>query len=202
MSLSSEFFSATINARLEATDVYLPLDPAAQADLLNILVDPTSYVLLTLKGERFTETVKATNQQGTIIIERGLEGTTPSLHHFGTCITTVSPTVMAVVKDLICNYTCCGDEDCPCTPVAYVASSLPTGHVGQDWQGSVIFSGDLPMTAAIASAPGWMQTVQHNNSLVLSGTPDEAGTFTFSVAATNCNGTKLATQAISVTVTV
>ncbi len=107
---------------------------------------------------------------------------------------------MAVIKDLICNYSCCEDADCPCIAVTYTASSIPTGNVGKEWQGSVIFSGDLPMVAAIASAPEWMKVVQQNNALVLTGTPDAEGTFPFSVAATNCNGTKLATQALSVTV--
>lgn len=202
MALVSDYFSANINGRLESTDVYLPLNPPAEADLLNILADPASYIILTLKGERFIETVKATNQQGTIILERGLEGTTPVLHHFGTCISSVTPTILAVIKDLICNYSCCEDGDCPCTAVEYVASTLPVGHVGQAWQGSVVFSGSLPMTVAVAATPAWMHAIQHGNSVFLSGVPDMAGTFTFSAAATNCNGTNIATQALSAAVTV
>lgn len=200
MSLTSEFFSAAINARLEATDVYLPLDPAAQTDLLNILADPESYALLTLKGEQYIETVKATNQQGTIILERGLEGTQPALHHFGTCVSTVTPTVMAVIKDLICNYTCCEDDDCPCIPVEYIASAIPVGYIGQEWQGSAIFFGSLPMAIAVSMAPAWMQFTQHSNSILFSGTPDEMGDFPFSVAVTNCSGTGLVTQSLLVTV--
>lgn len=200
MSIVNSFFSAAINGKLGPQDVHLPLAPAPLADLLNILSDPDDYILLTLRGERNIETVRARNQQGTIILERGLEGTQPVLHHFGTCVSSLTPTVIAAIKDLVCNYSCCADDPCPCTPVEYVGATLPEGKVAQPWQGSVIFKGTLPMATAINGIPDWVQVVQNENSIFLTGTPDAAGTYAFSVAATNCGGTKLDTQTLEVTV--
>ncbi len=202
MPLVSDYFSAMINAKLEATDVYLPLDEAAKADLLKILADPKAYTYLTLKGEQHFETVKVINQQSTLILERAREGTKAVLHHFGTCISTVSPTVLAVIKDLVCNFdACCEGNPCPCEPVTYVGAVLPTGRVAQEWKGSAVFKGGLPMITAVNGTPTWMSVIQNQNAVFLSGTPTAAGTFSFSVAATNCNGTVIVTQPLTVTVT-
>lgn len=201
MNMQTVSFSGFLNNRLEATDVYLPLCEASRADLLNILAEENSYIYLTLRGDTQMETVRARAEGGYVIIDRGLEGTTAVLHHHGTCVSSVSPTVIAVIKDLICNYSCCEDGDCPCTAVSYAGAVLPNAFVGQAWGGSVVFAGDPPFNMGVDDAPSWMQVSQVGNMLQLSGTPAFAGTFSFSVAATNCNGTQIATKVLSVTVT-
>lgn len=199
MGLKHLFFTARLCDRLEASEVHLPLSKAATADLLNHLPEADDYAFLSLKGDVEYEVVKVRNEGGTLLIERGLEGTTAVLHHHGTCVVTVSPLVVAVIKDMICNYECC-EGDCPCEGVAGAAWSIPDAYVDKAWEGSVVFSGDLPMTLGVANAPSWMKVEAVNNMLVLSGTPHIAGTFTFSVAATNCNGKYVATETLMVNV--
>lgn len=201
MTMQTEYFSAYLSERLEATDVYLPLADAARLDLINVLSDADSYIFLTLKGDTHMETVRARREGGYILLDRGLEGTTAVLHHYGTCVTSVSPTVIAAMKDLICNYSCCEDGDCPCVAVTYAGAVLPEAHAGVAWEGSVVFGGDAPIHMGIEGAPSWMNVSQQGNLLKLYGTPTTNGIFPFSVAATNCNGTQIATKALSLTVT-
>ena len=196
----NEYFSATLNNRLEATDQYLPLHRAAEADLKALLADPDDYIYMSLKSDTDMETVKVRNEHGTLIMERGVEGTTPTTMPFGTCVVSISPTVIAAIKDMVCNYQCC-EGDCPVVQAQYSGHLLPPAFVGIDWNGIVAFAGDLPMNIVLKGAPAWMRAVQRSNTLELSGRPDLAGTTVFSVAATNGNGTNLDTQSLSVTVT-
>ena len=202
MPMKTEYFSAFLSERLEATDVYLPLSRPAEADLVSLLPGKDDYIFLTLKGDVHMETVKARNENGTLIIERGVEGTEAVLHHYGTCVVSVSPTVVAVMKDLICNYSCCEDGDCPCVGVAYAGAVLPEAHVGKVWEGSVVFAGDAPIKMGIDNAPDWMNVSQQGGLMRLYGTPAVSGTVPISVSATNCNGTQIATKALELTVTV
>lgn len=196
----NEYFTAFTNEKLEATDQYLPLNAAAAADLRMLLTEPDDYIYLSLKSDTDFETVKVRNEQGTLLMERGVEGTTPVAMPYGTCVVAVSPSVIAAVKDLVCNHKCCEGE-CPTDAVQYSGHLLPIGHTGVAWEGVVIFSGDLPMNIVLKDAPAWMQAVQTSNTLQLSGTPDVAGTTVFSVAATNGNGTNIDTKSLQVTVT-
>lgn len=202
MNMRTEYFSAFTNSRVEATDIYLPLPPAAAADLVNLLDDNDAYIYLTLKGDTYMETVRVRNEGGVLIMDRGMEGTVAVLHHYGTCVTAVSPTVLAVMKDLICNYSCCEDGDCPCVAVTYTGAVLPEAHVGIAWEGSVVFSGDTPISMGVENTPDWMNVTQQSGLMQLTGTPTVEGVFSFSVAATNCNGTEIATKTLSLTVTV
>lgn len=200
MGLKHMFFAARLCDRLEASEVHLPLTSAATADLLDTLKNEDDYNYLSLKGDVEYEVVKVRNESGTLLIERGQEGTTPVLHHHGTCVSTVSPLTVAVIKDMVCNHECC-EGDCPCEAVAVGGWTLPEAHVDKAWEGGVVFAGDLPMTLGAANTPSWMKVRAVNNVLELSGTPHIAGTFTFSVAATNCNGKHVATQTLTVDVT-
>lgn len=102
----NDFFSAFTTQRLSATDVYLPLDAAAHADLLRFTTDG-NYTYASLVDDTTMETVIIHNDHGTLIMERGREGTPAVAHPPGTCIHTVSPTIIAAIKDLICNWECC-----------------------------------------------------------------------------------------------
>lgn len=198
--VKNEYFSASLNACLEATDVYLPVSDAAAADLKALLTEPNQYMYLTLKDDTNFETVKVRNEQGTLMLERGVEGTEATKHPFGTCIVSVSPTVVALIKDLICNYECCNGP-CPVEPVVCAGTALPEyTNVGLPFNGCVIFTGSSPINIVINGAPAWMQALQMGNTLILSGTPDKAGTASFSVAAANGNGTHVVSQSVTVTV--
>lgn len=199
MGLKHLFFAARLCDRLEASEVHLPLSNAATADLLAHLPEDDDYAFLSLKGDVEYEVVKVRNEGGTLLIERGMEGTTAALHHHGTCVSTVSPLTVAVIKDMICNYECCEGE-CPCDGAAVAGWTIPDAYVDKTWEGAVVFSGDLPMTLGAANVPSWMKVEAVNNTLKLSGTPHIAGTFTFSVAATNCNGKYVASQTLTVNV--
>lgn len=198
-SLKHLFFAARLCDRLEASEVHLPLSKAATADLLTVLPNEDDYVFLSLRGDVEYEVVKVRNESGTLLLERGMEGTNAVLHHHGTCVSTVSPLVVAVIKDMICNYECC-EGDCPCEGVVAGGWTIPDAYVDKPWEGGIVFAGDLPMTMGISNAPSWMKAKSVNNVLELSGTPHIAGTFTFSVAATNCNGKYVASQTLTVTV--
>lgn len=200
MNVRNEYFSASLNAKLEATDVYLPISDAAAADLKALLTEPDQYMYLTLKDDTNFETVKVRNERGTLMLERGIEGTTATTHPFGTCIVSVSPTVVALVKDLICNYECCNGP-CPVTPPTLAGISMPMQcNVGVEWNAAVIFDGTAPMTIGINNAPAWVQATQVGSTLILKGVPDKAETVTFSVAATNGNGTNIVSQPVTVVV--
>lgn len=200
MPFVNEYFEAYLTAKLESSDVGLPVSAQATADLLALLPEEDDYTYLTIMSDVDMETVRVRNDHGTLVLERGLENTKPSAHPYGSCVRTVSPTLVAAVKDLVCNYQCC-EGPCQCTPVAYSGGYVQDGVVATPWEGAVAFSGDLPMTLVTANTPPWMRVQASGNVLLLSGTPEEEGTFNFSVAATNCNGTAIATQALTIKIT-
>lgn len=198
--VTTDFFTAYLNEKLEANEVYLPLNDSAYADLLSNLLNSADYTYLSLRGDTNFETVSVRNDGGTLVLTRGLSGTTAVTHHYGTCVSTISPTVIAAIKDLHCNYSCCEDGDCPCEAVVFRGAIMPDGNVGRAWGGSVVFSGDLPMELAVYGNPSWMTVTAGSNYIEFAGTPVASGTYTFSVAATNCNGTGLATGVVSVSI--
>lgn len=197
--LVTEYFSAYTSEKLEAGDVYLPLSDAARADLLKLLDTEDKYIYFSLKDETNFETVRATAAGGLILLDRAVEGTAPVLHPMGTCVTSVSPTIVATIKDLICTYECC-DTGCPVEPVAYDSVYLPAAYVGQAWSGIIRFTGSTPMMLSIANPPAWMTVIQNKKELQLSGTPTETGTFSLGAFGFNGNGTNTATKEVLLTV--
>jgi hypothetical protein len=199
MALVTEFFSASTSEKMEATDVYLPLSESAKADLLTLLGNEGKYVFLTLKDEVNLETVKATVSGDTIILERGLEGTEAVLHPLGTCVVSVSPTIMAAIKDMVCNYQCC-EGGCAVEPVAFDSAYLPASYVGKAWEGILRFTGSSPMKLGIANPPAWMTVVQVKNEIQMSGTPTEAGQLSLGAFGVNGDGTNSVTKEVLLTV--
>ena len=200
MAYKNEYFSAMLNGKLDKDAVHLPVSEAVAADLLALLTDKESYIYLTIKGDTTFETVKARNEDGTLLLERGVEGTTAVLHPYGSCIVSVSPTVIAAIKDLVCSHNCC-EEDCPVTPVAFLAKSISDAVVAHSWSGAVIFSGTAPVVIGTDGLPAWMNATQQGTTLLLDGTPTEEGTCSFTVAASNGNGNNLASVAVSFEIT-
>lgn len=200
MSMKYEYFSAYTCDPIVSTDKYLPLPKGAQTDLIDILKEDESYIYLTLLDDANIETVKVSLVQGFLVMERGISGTTPVNHPVGTCVSSISPTVIAVIKDLICNYNCCEDGDCPKTPVQFTDSYIPSAKAGSAFRGTISFTGTDPVQVTVSGAPDWLTIARSGDTLTLSGTPASAGQVTFSIALTNLNGTKTAVQTVSFTV--
>lgn len=192
MLVTPDYFSAFTCDAIEATAVELPLASAAKADLLAMLKDPDDYIYLTIRGDVHLETVCVRNNAGYLVMDRGLEGTQPVKHHAGSCVSSVSPTVIATIKDLICNWSCCKDGPCPCTEATLRGIAIISdGQVGRNYMAELTFDGTLPMNINIDGLPHWATAVQSNNTVVVTGIPDIAGETKTNIAVTNCGGSSL-----------
>lgn len=190
-------FSATLNNTLTSDSGFLPLSENDTNRLLSILPEEEE-MLLTITDGLYLEWIKAENQCGTIVIERGIRGSTPRRFPRGTCVK--FDTSLPVVEWLICNHDCCADEECPCTAVANAGIIFPDARIGYPWQGSAVFNGSLPITFGITGMPSWMQAEQGANFIRFHGTPRGAGDFDVGIAATNCSGKYAAVQIATVKV--
>lgn len=197
MNMTTEFFSAFLTAPLEESGKYITLTKEAAADLASILKSNGSYIYLTLRDDANIETVRAHLEQGFLMVDRGLSGTEAVKHPIGTCVSSVSPTVIAVIKDLICNYDCCEDGDCPKNPADFLNIYTPSGSTGTAYHGTIEFTGTDPVQVTVAGAPDWLTVTRTGNTLSLTGTPTSAGDVTFSIALTNLNGTKTSVKTIT-----
>ena len=177
-----------------------PRDAAAEADLKALLSGEGSYVYLTIRDELNAETVRCSLSAGALVLERGMEGTQGVRHPYGACVSTVSPTVMAVVKDLICHYDCCEGGDCTAVPVALHSVNAPSASVGAPWQGSAELDGSDPITLDASAAPSWMTVRRYGHLVLMKGTPSTAGNVSFTLYAVNLNGTESASAQIAFTV--
>ena len=184
-----------LSGKLEADSQYLPLTEA-DMNALKTVVPEGEETILTLAYDLKKEYVKAKNVSGTILLERGLDST-PSVFPKGSCL--YFENSVPVTKWLICNYECCTGE-CPVDPVGSAGVLLPDAKVGNAWEGSFVFSGDLPMQFGVTGMPSWMTATYAGNYVKLSGTPVAAGTFSISVAASNDMGKNIAVAHGTVTV--
>lgn len=192
MLVTPDYFSAFTCDPIEATAVELPLAGAAKADLLNMLKNPDDYIYLTIRGDIHLETVCVRNDAGYLIMDRGLEGTQPVKHHAGSCVSSVSPTVVATIKDLICNWSCCKDGPCPCEGAELQGINVVSpGQVGFEYKAELTFGGSLPMNIALGGLPEWATAKQTNNTVVVTGVPDRAGETKVQTAVSNCGGSNL-----------
>lgn len=183
MSMILKPFSAYLNGVLNPEDVYLPLTPMDREKLWANLEADGDETILTLTDDLFREYVRVVNHQGTLVLTRGVDSR-PQKFPTGSCV--YFENSIPVTKWLICNYECC-KEDCPVLAPKASGVLLPDGKAGDHWEGSFIFSGDLPMEIAVTNCPAWVEAVQVNNYLKLSGTA-AAGEFTISAAAANTAG--------------
>lgn len=202
MSYKNEIFTARLDEVMQKDDRALPLLPGALNDLKALLSDDGDYTFASIRSDAKYEAVKIMNVDGLLVVDRGIEGTEPLRHPYGSCITLVQPALIAVVKDLICSYDCCSDKPCECRPAAVASVAMPDVESGQYWHGSVGFTGDQPMTIAIDIGDNdWITAKQDANLVYFEGLapsmiPVAADTYenvmplrvSVSVAATNCNG--------------
>ena len=194
------FFNTHLADILDGESRIIPLCQQDIKRLSEVLTEEDDYVYLSISDGWSYEVVKARVQAGVVLAERAVEGTRADRHGFGACVKSVSPLVIAQIKDLICNYNCCEEQECPCQPIAVYYQPLPEATEKLPWRGEVVFTGDTPMTLIANNTPAWMQVERMGSTLILSGTPPEAGSYEFSVGGTNCNGTNVVTQNITLAV--
>lgn len=202
MSLKNETFEAITTTAISADDTYLPLSTPAESDLKALLSDDDAYILLAVADCSSYEVVKLTLVADTLTMDRGIGGTCAVAHGCGARVFAPSPLLVATIKDLICNYNCCEDPCCATEPVAIAGRVIPPATIGTEWDAYVVFTGSGTVNAGVNNTPSWMNVEYQNKTLHLYGTPDTAGTFTFSVAGTNCNGENVVTSTITVEVQV
>lgn len=181
MSYVTDVFQAYTANSMEATDVYLPLSSEAATDLGKILSEDGAYTYLTLKDNVSVETVKAYAENGYIILCRGLGGTTAVKHPFGTCVTSVSPTVAQVIKDLVC----CSNAD---NTELTIKSSLGGGTKGEAYTGWIYCTGTKPLTITVTGVPDWGTVKKKDNMVMITGTPTATGSSTVVCKVTNAEG--------------
>lgn len=186
-------FSATLNSTLNKDSGYLPLSTEDTNRLLSILPEGDE-MCLTLMDNLYVEWIRAENQCGVIVIERGIRGSEPRKFPRGTCV--LFEMSLPLIEWLICNHDCC-DGPCPCEPVESAGVIFPPITVDVPWEGTAIFKGDIPMVFAVTGMPSWMVAEYGANYVKFSGTPTSDYDFTVSIAATNCSGSAITTQQAS-----
>lgn len=175
-------FRSYLTGKLLPEHTDLPIDKSSMGVLVSKLGEG-NYTYLTISDDRYYEIIKATLVCGNIILDRGVDGTTPRTFP---CNAVVSfEIVPAVIRYMICNETC---VECDCEPVKFAGSVLPQIKEGVAWEGSVVFAGSTPMTLGITNAPKWMKVTAGVNYLKLSGVPTSSAKVNISVGASNCGG--------------
>ena len=175
-------FQTALTDKLLIGDTDLPI-PAADAAALSTLLGD-GHVFLTIQDQVGTEVVKVSGACGAFVVLRAQDGTAALNFPKGSCVAfRITP---AVVKDLVCNTSCC-DTDC-CVDVAVAAGGLPNGAVNVPYSATIVFSGTVPMQIAVAGTPAWMTATVGTNYVRFAGTPTTTQAVTVSVAATNCGG--------------
>lgn len=194
-----KYYSAMLNRSLEKNDMLLPINEEDLARLASILEGGESTLLFLWDG-MYGEEIEVKEECGNVMISRrGLSGTEARKFPRGT--TLCFHVTLSVVKDLVCNYDCCQDEDCPCEQVSEAGMLLPPGRTGVMWQGVAIFDGNTPIKISTEILPTWMTVSYSTRTAILSGTPSAAGSYQVKIAATNCGGRFSTVQSGTVVIT-
>jgi hypothetical protein len=181
-------FNAMLIHSLDKQDTELPISETDKARLLEIVPIGES-IPLVLHDDFWSEEILVRNSADVFIVERGEH---PRRFPRGSVL--CFEVTVGVVKDLICTHNCCDDEPCPCQPISIAGILLPVGKVGELWQGTAIFQGDLPMALTASGLPPWTTVVAGPNFLSFTGTPTvplEGGNI--AIAGTNCAGSNVVT---------
>lgn len=197
-------FQAYLAAPISSTDVTLPLSATAKADLVKLLCQDDAYTYLSLRDEVNFETVKAYLSCGELLIDRGQAGTTPVKFSFSTCVSTLSPTVAAVVTAMLSEQMsdCMAfyNPDAMGGVLGVAFTDLPTGTLANNWRGMIVLSGTLPMSVSVSGLPGWVKAVQYGNMLELTGKPTATATTAFTLHAKSVQENIEITQQFSIVV--
>lgn len=93
----------TLSAPLTRSGTVLELDATTHDNLLDAMRngDYTYGTISLMRGSTSLEVVKITLVRGSIVLERGLDGTVPGMFPVGSCFDTA--VTHAWVKDLVCQ---------------------------------------------------------------------------------------------------
>lgn len=189
MPFVTEPFQAYLSAPLEASAVTLSLSANAYADLLKLLQDADAYTYLSIKDNTNFETVKAYAQGGYILLDRGQAGTKPVKFSFGACLSTLTPTAIAVIDSILkdslklCDHYYNPDAMGGQLGVAF--TDLPVGRVGSPWRGMIVLGGTLPVQVTVSGVPSWVTAVHYENMVEFTGTPPSSASAVITLHAVN-----------------
>lgn len=175
-------FKSTLLNCLEADSISLPVPQVRLRELLS-LIPEGDFTFLVIRAGGKEEHVIAKNDAGTLLLERGVNGTEASKFPAGASVQ--YEVTSAVVKWFICNHDCCADIPCPQEPPTLTWLSLPNGTAGAPWTGLAVFNGSLPLDIGVGTCPAWMTYEIGPNSVRFSGTPPTVQSVSLSCAATN-----------------
>jgi hypothetical protein len=150
-----------------------------------------------LRDNLYCEEIEIMNQCGQIlIVGRGLGGTEAKVFPRGTELKfEVTP---SVVREIVCSHDCC-ETPCPEDPVAAAGVLLPPARTGIPWDGTMVFTGSLPIMMG-AQLPPWVTASNGANYVKLSGTPPGPGEYLVIVTGSNMKGHAGAIQSGTITV--
>ena len=175
-------FSSYLIETIASFATILPLETAP-------VLGSNEYTFLVIRDAADTEVVKVHTVGELLVMERAQDGTTAHNFPKGACVS--FDMVPAVVKDILCNTSCCADDDC--VLVTDTGTELPDGVLNTPYSATMVFSGTLPIKIAVSGVPSWLTAKVGPNYVTFSGTPISAQTVSVSAAATNCNGRGLVT---------
>jgi hypothetical protein len=179
-------YEAVLRRPLEADGTTLPVS-RDDHDRLALLLPPGETALLVLRDDLHREEVEVAVQGGyPVLVRRGIDG---PAHKFPKGSAIGFEVTVAMVKHLICHHECCPEGPCPVEPPAVAGTSLPTAADGVPWEGTVIFTGGLPMQFGTGPLPAWVSVDAGPNHVRLHGTPPDGGwDMPVTVAAANGSG--------------
>ena len=184
-------FHARLAAALDAASDTLPLTAGDEARLLDILPSGEE-ILLVLCDGLWKEQIKVSRTGDFLLVTgRRLEGEEPRVFPKGSAI--AFEVTVAVVRRLA------ADHHSDTLPAEVSTVVVPDGKVGEPWQGVVVFLGGR-VKVSVCPLPDWVFAEEFPGHVAFSGTPPEAGTFSFAVAASNGTGyPAIATLTVQVT---
>jgi hypothetical protein len=175
-------WQATLAAPL-AQDGVAPLVPTAMRSILCGVLGNGSHTYLVLTAPGLgCEIVKATCSYGTILLERGQDGTTAHAWPQGSCIEWAL--VGAAVRDLIAQTEAC-PTDCVAATIA-AGALMPDGVQGTLYTHRIVISGTPPFALGIPMLPAWMTITLDGGEIRLEGTPPAPGAYNVSIPLKSC----------------
>lgn len=179
--LGIQNFVASLQAPLAADDVTPRLRFDLAARLCAALANG-SHTYLALWCPGAFEIVRARCEQGTIVLDRGQDGTSAQPFPVGACLEWRM--LGAAVTDLAGQVMAC---PLPCTPATIGAGAVaPSGVVGIPYEHRIVISGTPPFSLGQVVIPAWMIVTLDAGEVRLSGTPDAAGTYVVQIPMYSC----------------
>lgn len=179
--LGLQNFVAQLQAPLDADEV----TPTIRFDLAARLCAALSngaHTYLQLSCPGGFEVVRARCEFGTIVFDRGVDGTSAQPFPIGACLEWEM--VGAAVSDLSEQVMSC-PRPCVAATIASGAEA-PNGTVGVPYSHRIVISGTPPFTLGQVIIPQWLIVTLDAGEVRFSGTPDTAGTYVVQIPLYSC----------------